>query len=141
MERSSSHSPFSSSACSPFFFLRRRVRRVSPVTQCPALFTEKSVVEAESVTRSEFVLDEVSEPQTESLAYGEVVPSPSIPVDMSTPASEVDVAGRVPKIKLPMLRVLLEVAVGKKSSLPSPTLPRPVVRLPAVTEGPTKTFP
>src|SRR3989344_1705758 len=85
--------------------------------------------------------DATASPTTESLAYGEVVPIPSMPVDMSTPASEVEVAGRVPKIKLPMLRGLLEVAAGKKRSLCSPTLPRPVVRLPAVTEGPTKTFP
>jgi len=58
---------------------------VSPVTQCPALFTEKSVVEAEEETRSELVPLEVSEPQMVSLLYGVELPIPTFPAKYALP--------------------------------------------------------
>ena len=99
----------------------------------------KSVVEPVFDTENKVeVADAVEEPIANNIGFvppllawiancdhGVEEPTPSAPVVGSW--KEVEVAGSVPKRMLPMLSWLLAVEEGKKSSLPRPMLPEPVV--------------
>ena len=100
----------------------------------PTLFTEKRVVVAEAVEEpiaNSVVLVEPLFAWTESVAQGVVDAMPIEPVVGSfalvPPKVTVVVAGNVPKRKLPMFRVLLEVVAGRSALNPMAMLFEPTV--------------
>ena len=79
------------------------------------LETEKSVVVAEAVEEpmaKSMVLVSLLLAWTESLAKGEVDAMPTLPEESVVPVP----SSLVPKMRLPMLRVLLEVTAGASTS-------------------------
>ncbi len=113
------------------------VPELSPIVVRPVFETEKSVVVAvaveEPIAKSVVAVSPLLA-EMENLANGELVPTPRKPEVGRVRA--VEVAGNVPKSRLPRLNWLLAVADGKNTLLPIPIFPLPVVRLLAVTEAP-----
>jgi len=102
----------------------------------PALETEKSVVVAEAVDEPMAKRVVAVSPLLvwmANLANGEVVPRPILPAVGSL--MPVDVAGRLPKIRLPMFSWLFAAPSGKNVSLPREILPLPVPTLKPALNG------
>ena len=96
--------------------------------EVPVLSILKSVVVAEAVEEPMAKSVELVDPLlawTDNVPHGEDEATPIVPVVGSLNA--VVVAGSVPYTKLPMLSWLFPVTEGKKSSLPRPIFPSPVV--------------